>query len=452
MSKRLVLSSAILAFAGVVGMLAEGPTVEVSGTIPVESTYRMASANDVDPVLEWNQILNDTVLSSVPAPNSLVTSRSAALVAAAIFDAVNGVDRSYKPIHVTARAPSHTSGRAAAIQASYAMLIRLYPAQTGPLTTRRDMSIAALGSGRRGESAQAVHGGVLWGHAVADAIWAARQFDGFTPAMAPFMGSATLGFWRPTPPANLSGSGPQFATMTPWVLTRPSQFRPAPPPALASAEYAADYNETRMWGGATGSLRQADDSDVAVFWSGNGTLYWNRIATQLATGRHRTLVENAHLFAVLHIAMADSSIAAWDAKYRYVFWRPVTAIPALDDDGNDGTDPDPSWTPFLATSAHPEYPSGHSNLGGAAATVLGAAFGDDVAFEASSEMMPGTLRSFVGFSSAIEELANARVYGGMHFRTACVRGNTLGATVARYVLRHAMRPLNGGWDGGHDDN
>ena len=116
-------------------------------------------------------------------------------------------------------------------------------------------------------------------------------------------------------------------------------------------------------GGATGSLRQPDDSDVARFWSGNGTLYWNRIATQLAAARHRTLVENAHLFAVLHIAMADASIATWDAKYRYVFWRPVTAIPSLDDDGNASTDPDPSWTPFLTTSAHPEYPSGHSNSG-----------------------------------------------------------------------------------------
>ena len=187
-----------------------------------------------------------------------------------------------------------------------------------------------------------------------------------------------------------------------------------------------------------------------MFWSGNGTLFWTRIATQLAAARHQTLVENAHLFAVLHIAMADASIACWDAKYRYVFWRPVTAIRSLDDDGNASTDPDPSWAPFLTTSAHPEYPSGHSNLAGAAATVLGALFGEDAEFDASSETMPGTLRSFVGFSGAIEEMANARVFGGMHFRTACVRGSALGSTVARYVLRHAMGPWRGGRDG--DDN
>ncbi len=446
MGSRLAFSCAVLASGGVVAMLADGPILGASGAVPVQSAHRIPSGTRVDPVLEWNQILNDTVLSSVPAPNSLVTSRSAALVAAAVFDAVNGIDSSYKPLHIAARAPSGTSARAAAIQASYAMLIRLYPAQSGPLTMRRNASIAVLGS------AQAVQRGMLWGQAVADSIWVARQSDGFTPAMAPFMGSATLGFWRPTPPGNLSGSGPQFATMTPWVLTRPSQFRPAPPPALASADYAADYNETRMWGGASGSLRQPDDADVARFWSGNGTLYWNRIATQLAAARHRTLVENAHLFAVLHIAMADSSIAAWDAKYRYVFWRPVTAISSLDDDGNASTDPDPSWTPFLTTSAHPEYPSGHSTLAGAAATVLGAMFGDDAAFDASSEIMPGTLRSFFGFSSAIEEMANARVYGGMHFRTACVRGSALGGTVARFVLRYAMRPLHGGWGDGRDDD
>ena len=143
---------------------------------------------------------------------------------------------------------------------------------------RRDTSIAVLGS------AQAVQRGMLWGQAVADSIWAARQSDGFTPAMAPFMGSATLGFWRPTPPGNLSGSGPQFATMTPWVLTRPSQFRPAPPPALASAEYAADYNETRMWG----EQQDLCDNRTTPMWRGSGaaTAPCTGTASQLSSPRH----------------------------------------------------------------------------------------------------------------------------------------------------------------------
>ena len=448
MGKRLVLSTAVLAGATAVAVLTGGPTLSGSGSLSAERETRTARVDEVDPVLEWNQILNDTTLSTVPVPSSLVASRSAALVAAAVFDAINGIERQDEPMLITARAPFATSERAAAIQAAFATLVRLYPAAAGTLTTRRDASIAALGPGRPWESAQAVNRGVEWGQAVADNVWAARQSDGLTPAMPPFTGSATLGFWRPTPPANAPGAGTQFATMTPWVLRRPSQFRPAPPPALASPEYAADYNETRTWGGATGSLRQADDSEVAVFWSGNGTLYWTRVATQLAAAHHWTLVENAHLFAVLHVAMADASIATWDAKYRYLFWRPVSAIRSLDDDGNAGTDPDPTWTPFLTTSAHPEYPSGHSNLAGAAATVLGALFGEDVSFDASSETLPGIVRSFTGFSGAIEEMANARVFGGMHFRTACVRGSALGNTVAEYVLHHAMRPSHDGR--GHD--
>jgi membrane-associated phospholipid phosphatase len=441
MRKRLFVSTAMLACTAVVAIPAEGPAPLVSAPVAVDSTHEVPSASGEDEVLVWNRIFNAAVLATTPAPNSLVTSRSAALVAAAVFDAVNGVDRRYKPIHVTARAPSSTSARAAAIQAAYVMLSRLYPAQAGPLTAHRDASLGVLASGGDGDSPPSVLRGVHWGHAVAESIWAARQSDGLTPTMAPFVGSATLGFWRPTPPANSSGSGPQFATMTPWVLTRPSQFRPAPPPTLASAEYAADYNETQTWGAATGSPRQAADSDVAVFWSGNGTLFWTRIATQLAAARDRSLVENAHLFAMLHIAMADASIACWDAKYRYQLWRPVTAIRSVDDDGNGSTAPDPSWTPFLTTSAHPEYPSGHSNLAGAAAVILSAVFGEGAAFDASSETMPGALRSFVGFSGATEEMADARVYGGMHFRTACVRGAALGATVAKYVLRHGLRPL-----------
>jgi hypothetical protein len=221
---------------------------------------------------------------------------------------------------------------------------------------------------------------------------------------------------------------------------------------LNSPEYAADFNETRTWGAGTGSLRRPEDSEVAVFWSGNGTLYWTRVAADLAQARHLTSRESAHLFAVLHVALADASIATWDAKYRYLFWRPVTAIRSPDDDGNDATAPDPAWSSFLTTSAHPEYPSGHANLAGAAAEVLRAVFGDDAAFAATSETMPGSVRSFVGFDRAVEEMADARVFGGMHFRTACLRGSALGRTVASYVLGHAMRARGQDDDRGRDDH
>lgn len=421
-----------LAFAVVAFLAAPGTTASSASSGPELEAQVILS----DPVVEWHKIFNGATLATVPIPNSLTTSRSAALVSVSVFDAINGVDRWYAPYLVTDRAPARTSKDAAAIQAAYAILLKLYPAQGMTLTARRNASIARLIAVERSKSVQL---GVSWGQHVADTIWSARQSDGLTPAMAPFMGSATIGFWRPTPPANSSGSGPQFATMTPWVLMRPSQFRPVPPPALNSPEYAADFNETKTWGAATGSPRQPEHSTLAVFWSGNGTLYWTRVASDLAQARHLTSHESAHLFALLHVALADASIATWDAKYRYVFWRPVTAIQSADNDGNDETAADPTWAPFLTTSAHPEYPSGHSNLAGAAATVLSAIFGDDVTFDATSETMPGSVRSFVGFDLAIEEMADARVFGGMHFRTACVRGSALGSTVASYVLRHAMR-------------
>jgi hypothetical protein len=228
--------------------------------------------------------------------------------------------------------------------------------------------------------------------------------------------------------------------MTPWVLTRPSQFRLPPPPALNSPEYAADLDELFKMGVYSGSGRSQDQSDLALFWAGNTPLYWNRIAAELSKERGLTLTENAHLFALLNVSMADAAIACWDGKYRYVFWRPITAIR----EGIIPADSDPAWIPWLdffpgGTPAHPEYPSGHSTVSGSAAFILAAAFGENTAFSIDSETLPGKIRSFVSFTDTTTEIANARVFGGIHYRTSCVRGNMLGRTVADYVLRHALR-------------
>ncbi len=397
-----------------------------------------------DSVLQWNAIMNDTVIAGGSSP--LGTTRVVALVSASVFDAVNGIKPLYKPLHVPANAPRYASQHAAAIQAAYAMLVNLYPAQIASLTTQRDASIAALTAV---QSAKAIQAGVAWGQKVADSIWAWRLTDGFTPPPPPFLGvlgiegsPAAVGVWRPTPLANLPGAGPQFASMTPWVLRRPSQFRLPPPLALTSAEYAADYNETKTMGISSGSPRTADQSELALFWAGNTPLYWNRIASQISVARSLSLSQNAHLFALLNVAMADAGIACWDSKYRYVFWRPITAIRGGDTDNNPATDPDPAWTPWLdffpsGTPAHPEYPSGHSTISGSAASILAAAFGDDTSFTVTSDVRPGT-RAFASFSAAVAEIADARVFGGIHFRTSCVRGNMLGQAVADYVSTHVL--------------
>jgi hypothetical protein len=399
------------------------------------------SATTPDPVLEWIGVMNTTVLRAGTAPN--VTGRVVALVSASVFDAVNGIEPRFRPLHVRPDAPHNASQRAAAIQAAYAILMNLYKAQQGAiLTSQHDASLAALASTEKSESIAA---GVAWGQSVADAIWAWRLTDGFAPTPPPFFGVQSiagtpnsLGFWRPTPPANASGATPQLATITPWVLTRPSLFRLPPPLALNGPEYAADLNEVREMGSLSSTSRSSEQTEVALFWALNTPLAWNRIAAQLSAARGLSLSENAHLFAVLNVTLADAITACWDSKYRYIFWRPVTAIRA----GAAPGDPDADWRPLLdsltGTPPHPEYPSAHSTYSGAAAFILAAAFGENTAFSLTSEIRPGT-RSYASFSEAIAEIADARVFGGIHLRSSCARGNSLGRAVADYVSRYANR-------------
>ena len=396
-----------------------------------------------DPVLEWIGITNDTVLAG--GTNPLGTSRVVALVSASVYDAVNGIDPDYQPLYVKPHAPHSASQRAAAIQAAYAILLNLYPAQATNLANHRTASLAALALH---EKPMAINNGIAWGQTVANAIWAWRLTDGNSPAPPPFVGvlgientPAAVGAWRPTPPANASGAGPQFATMTPWVLPLPSLFRLPPPPALDSAQYATDLQELSIMGVLSGSQRTDDQSELALFWAGNTPLYWNRIAVQLSTNASLSFKQNARLFGLLNVSMADAAIACWDGKYRYVFWRPITAFRT----GVGAFPADPTWEPWLDTStfvtpgtpAHPEYPSGHSTVSGSAAAILAAEFGENSSFTVTSDVRPGT-RSFSSFTDAVDEIADARVFGGIHYRTSCVRGNQLGQAVADYVSTHAF--------------
>jgi hypothetical protein len=408
----------------------------------IAATPNPSPAAPPDPVLEWITIMNDTVLVGGTPP--FFTSRIAAMVSASVFDAVNGIDPRFHPLHVPPNAQDNASQRAAAIQAAYVILDDAYPAQSAVLTAQRNVSLGTLALT---ENAKSIAAGVAWGQTVADAIWVWRQTDGFAPPPPPFEGvlgivgtPAAIGYWRPTPPPNAPGAGTQLATMTPWVLVRASQFRLPPPYSLDSAQYAADLNETKTWGAFSGSPRTADQSELALFWQSNTPLTWNRVAAQISAERGLSFHENVHLFALLNVTMADAVIACWDSKYRYSFWRPITAI----EEGLTPADADPTWEPWLdffppGTPAFPEYPSAHASISGSAAFILAATFGENTSFTVTSESRPGT-RSFPSFSSAISEIADARVFGGIHFRTSCVIGNTLGSTVADYVSRHAMRP------------
>jgi len=307
----------------------------------------------------------------------------------------------------------------------------------------RQASLASIASDEAVEHSQSIARGIEWGQAVAQDILLWRSTDGFTPAPPPFLGGMAVGQWRPTPPGFASGAGPQFAYMTPWALSFPAQFRPPGPPALTSPQYADDFNEVKEIGRDTSTTRTADQTQIAVFWNGNTPVSWNRVARTVSVDRHLTLSDNARLFGLLNVAMADAVISCWEAKYYYVFWRPVTAIVLANTDNNPETDPAATWLPRLTTPAHPEYTSGHSTVSGAAATVLADYFGDDALFSLESETLPGVTRFYTDFSSAADEANDSRVYGGIHFRSACRDGRVAGNSIGNLVSANVAQRIHG---------
>jgi len=397
-----------------------------------------------DEVTDWNKIMLQAALVA-PATSPLVMGRVGAIVQVSVFEAVNGIERRYAPVHAVSFEPvPGASLRAAAVQAAYAALVRLYPTQKSTFDAKLAASLAAISSGPAAENSESIARGVDWGQAVADAIWNWRSTDGFAPPPPPFLGGNAVGQWRPTPPGLLPGAGPQFAYMTPWAISSPSQFRPAGPPALTSARYTTDFKETQSMGSLSSSTRTADQTLASKFWNASTPAYfWDTLAIALGADRHNTLSENAHLLALVNVAIADAGIACWEAKYHFVFWRPVTAIPLADTDGNADTPADPTWTPLLTTPAFPEYPSGHSTVSGAAATVLASYFGKSTSFSMDSDVMTGVVRSFTSFSAVLDEIQDARIFGGIHFRTACADGQATGAAVANYILANALQPVHG---------
>jgi hypothetical protein len=397
----------------------------------------MANALRADEVTDWHEHM--VAALGKGAVNPIVSTRDAALVSAAVFDAVNGIERRYAPIYVTAVAPRGASKRAAAVQAAYVILLSRFPLQEDDLNDKRAASLAAIGDPATEAS---VKRGVEWGQTVANAILAWRSTDRFMPLPPPYLGGSEPGQWRPTPPAFASGAAQQFATMTPWGILSPDQFRPLGPPALASDRYLMEFNETKKMGSATSTFRTADETDFCRFWAvTSGTHAWNLVAMDLSTDRGFELSENARLMATLNLAIADALIACWDAKYHFEFWRPVTAIRLADTDGNPATIEDPAWTPLITTPAFPEYTAGHSSLAGAAATVLVAYFGDETPFVVESPA--GAIRYYPSFSTAVDEIADARVFGGIHFRAACEAGAALGSEAADYILENLMWRIRG---------
>jgi len=396
-------------------------------------------ATPADEITVWNQAM---ILATLTAPVTAapLTLRVAAIVQASVFDAVNGIDRRYTPIYVPPAAPTGTSQRAAAVQAAYAALVKLFPNQKASFDQQRAASLAAIT-----DTSDAIQMGLSWGQTVADQIWAWKSQDGFSDPLPTYVGGTQPGQWRPTPPAMAPGLAPQLATTNPWVIRSPSQFRTTGPAAMTSDQYTADYIETKSMGGSTSLNRTADQTLLANFWqAGNPPDYWDQVVTSLAAQHNFSMSQTARLLALVNLGMADAIIGCWDAKYTYSSWRPITAIQLGDSDGNDATISDVGWTPLVVTPAFPEYPSAHSCVSGAAGRILSQTFGEETSFDVVSNAMPGVTRKFHTFSAAVAEVENARVLGGIHFRTACVDGTALGIAVGDYVIARALLATDGG--------
>jgi hypothetical protein len=386
-------------------------------------------------VLEWNQLALHAVGQARLAP--VFVSRDLAITQAAVYDAVVAIDRSFEPYFAHVHASRGASIDAAAAQAAHDTLSALFPAQADTFDAALAADLVGIPPGRAAQ-------GTDVGREVAQQILDWRSTDGST-AMVTYTPGTDPGDWQPTPPANLPALAPQWPDVTPFALTSGSQFRPAAPPALDSAEYAAAFNEVKDLGSATSATRTDEQTQIAKFWNdGLGTAfamgYWNRIAEQVATDQGLSLVQDARVLALLNIAEADAQIACWDAKYAYNLWRPVTAIRAADTDGNPDTEADATWTPLLTTPNFPSYTSAHSTLSAAAAGVLTALFGDDYHFTVTADGLPGVTRSFDSFEAAAAEAGRSRIYGGIHYQFDNANGHALGADVAGYVVGGFLKP------------
>ena len=398
------------------------------------ATATMAQA---DVVTDWNTAALQAIRNYRTSPPA--ASRNLAILHVSMYDALNGIERTHEHYLVPSTVPASASKEAAASAAAHKVLTTFFPTNAPMFDALHEATLAGIRNGPQKTK------GIAWGQSVAAAVLAARANDGSTSVMAP-PGGSDPGTWTPTPPANAGYLLPQWGAVLPFSMSSSIQFRPAGPPSLDSAKYAADFEEVKMLGGAVSSARTADQSQIAQFWAdGGGTEtppgHWNHIAQDVAVQMGNTMEENARLFALLNIAMADAAICAWDAKYHYHNWRPVTAIRNADSDGNPLTEPDTTWSSFIGTPPFPDYVSGHSTFSAAAATVLALHYGtDDIAFTTGSDFLPGVLRTFTSFSQAAGEAAMSRIYGGIHFRFASDDGLIGGMRIGEWTMANHLQP------------
>jgi hypothetical protein len=402
-----------------------------------------ATALSANEVTRWNSVAQTTILAQPPitsAPPAAAVFM--AMVQGAVYGAVNAIDRHGRPYLLMARADKDASLEAAVATAAYRVLDTLFPAQHGTLTTEYANSLAAITATPAGKQK-----GIAVGEAAAAAMLA-EGHDGRTVLPCTF--GAGPGDWQPW--LGVCDPSPWVANAVPFLVSSASQFRTAGPLPLDSAAYAADLNEVKSIGALNSATRTAAQTHVAAFWQTSPTANYNALARRFVDALGLDVSESARMFAQMDLSAADSAINTWNDKYYWNFWRPVFAIRNADLDGNPATEKDATWLPMfdpslpaavggvgppLVTAPYPEHPSGAIGYASASLNALAAFLGtDEISFFLTSSRFPGEQRTFMSFSSVLAELVEARIWAGIHFRTADVQARQLGEEVARWNATH----------------
>lgn len=408
-----------------------------------------------DAVTDWNAIAIQTIVNGLPVHPGATSALDAAMVQAAVYDAVVAIEGGFKPYAV--RIPgAHGSTAAAVAKATHDVLVNRFPSATTVASVDTAYHTYLFNNGLAEDDP-----GVAVGAQAAAGIIALRANDGSFPANPPvFVGSNDPGVWRPTtsyqpgpPPSGAPMLAPWLGSVTPFTLKSPSQYRPQPPPPLTSKRYTDAYNEVKALGARFNSARTADQTELGLFWYANYFILWNQALRDIADAHLHNIADTARLFALVQLAVTDAVITAWDSKLHFAFWRPVSAVQEGNSDGNPRTIGDPSWQPFQNTPNYPDYTSGANNATGATTRALALFFGtDEMTFtvHTTNPAAQNQTRTFDRFSDAAAEVVVARIYEGIHFRFADEEARKQGRHVAQWAFGHFLRPLDD--DQGEDDD
>lgn len=398
------------------------------------SSTRSQAAHYDNAVLYWNEVAVNAIVANSPTATPSASAIYVAIIQAAVYDATMAIEKTHASYAASPVAPPGASVDAAVAAAAHDVLVEYFPGQQASLDAAYTAALAEIPEGAGKTD------GISVGQQAAAAMIALRTHDGrFAAVPAPPDGDEP-GEWRRTSPG--AAVTLWTAHVTPFLVHSPEQFRPEGPNPLTTEDYADQFEETRLYGAKTGSLRSAEQTEIGVFWTENTVRQYNRALRGLANERGLVVADSARLFVMTSLTAADAMITCWNTKYHYLAWRPVTAIREADTDGNPATAPDPTWEPFSVTANHPEYTSGHACLTGAITRSLSDFLGTEAIGFAMNSTAPGTAIHYFATTDELRtEVENARIYGGDHWRKGGSDGTKIGDHVAKWALKRFFRPL-----------